>query len=564
VLLAASISESEAQFVDVSTPLLSDPGAGFGVAWGDYDRDGDQDLYLTNGGGGTNKLFRNDGGTFVEATGGPLAGTGGDYGVAWGDYDGDGDLDLYAANGIGPNKLFRNDQGGSFQEVPAGDAGDTGPAQGLAWADYDQDGDLDLYVTFWQAPNQLYRNEGEGAFVDATPPGMDDPGKGTGVAWADYDNDGDLDVYVGIRMGGKLFRNEGGGAFTDVTMGPLAKTGITGLAWGDYDNDEDLDLYICRDLVSNRLLRNDSSDTFTVFTDIYSVAVRDAGVSQGCAWVDFNNDGDLDIFVANAGLNNGEGDVNAYLHNQGDGTFTRSTGGLMGIITNSRGLAAGDYNNDGFVDLYLVNWYEPNMMCRNLVVPGNHWLHIDLVGTESNSSAIGARVRIVAGGEAQIREVSGGSGLYSQNSLTVEFGLGPTTTVDTVQVTWPSGIVTDTLGIAADKKIKMYETEVQVGIGDADWGPTTAKLYANMPNPFRTMTVIRYDLLEASPVGLRIVDSRGRLVKVVEETSQKGPGTYERIWNGRDESGNRVAQGVYFFSLRVGGLSRSGRMILLR
>jgi hypothetical protein len=559
--LAGAAPRGHAQFTDVTTPLLADPGAGFGVAWCDYDRDGDQDIYISNGGGGPSKLFRNDAGTFVDATTGPLSGVGGEFGVAWGDYDDDGDLDLFSANGTVASRLLRN-EGGVFADVDAGDAGIPGPAQSAAWADYDQDGDLDLYVTCWDAPNRLFRNDG-GVFVNATPPGMDDSGKGTGAAWADYDNDGDLDIYVGNRTAGQLFRNEGGGAFTDVTVSPLNKAGITGVAWADYDNDGDLDLYVCRDLVSNRLFRNNSTDTTTSFTDMYIPAMRDAGFSQGCTWADFDNDGDLDLFVVNAGVNNGEGDKSSYIVNLGGGAFGRSNGGVMGYITNSRGVAAGDYDNDGFVDLYTVNWFEPNTLFRKFTVAGNHWLHLDLVGTDSNSSAIGARVRIVAGGQQQIREVSGGSGIYSQNSLTVEFGLGPTTTVDTVEVLWPSGIVTDTTDIAADQKLKLYETAVVVGVGDRA-GPATARLYANMPNPFRSSTVIRYDLLEPSPVEVRIVDLSGRLVRVLEQVPQKNPGTYELVWNGRGEDGQRLAQGIYFYSLRAAQFRKSSRMVLLR
>jgi len=554
---------ARAQFADLSGPPVNDAGAGFGCAWIDYDQDGDLDLYLTNG-SIPNHLFRNDGSWhFVDVTPAALLGVGGEYGSYWVDYDEDGDLDVFMVNGTVPSVLVRND-GGTFVKVDAGEAADTGPAQTAGWADYDLDGDLDIYVTAWNGPNRLLRNDG-GTFVNATPVGMDDPGMTTGCSWADYDNDGDPDLYVANRIAGQLWRNDGNGAFTDVTAGPLSKAGVTGTAWGDYDNDGDLDLYLARELVSNRLLRNDSSGGTTIFIDFYNTVVRDERVSQGAVWFDYNNDGDLDLFVANAGTDNSSGARNTLIRNNGGGSFSDVTTGAVAQVANSRGVSAGDFDGDGYLDLYVVNWFDTNQLLRNgLPSVGNHWLHIDLVGTDSNNSAIGARVRIVAGGKAQIREVQGGNGIYSQDSPTVEFGLGlSTTTVDSLQVFWPSGNVTDSLVVAADQTIQIFETLVQTGIGDQP-GPPKALLYANMPNPFRSTTAIRYDLLERSPVLIRITDVNGRLVRTLENLPSREAGTYEARWNGLDDLGRRLPQGVYFYNLLARDFRQSRSMVLLR
>jgi hypothetical protein len=557
---------AEAQFVDVADSVLADTGTGFGVAWGDYDKDGDHDLFLTNG-SGSNKLFRNHGVLgFADSTTSLVAcPEGGDMGVVWIDYDDDSHLDLYRTNAVRANCLLRN-LGGVFTPVAAGDAADPGQAQSSAWADYDLDGDLDAFVTFWNQPNKLFRNDGGGVFVDATPPVLADTGKGTGAAWADFDRDGDSDLYAGIRLGGRLYRNEGGGSFTDVTTPALDKVGVTGVTWGDYDNDGDLDLYLCRDLVSNYLLRNDSTPDTVVFTFIYATALNNGGNGQGCSFLDYDNDMDMDLFVANAGVDNSTGDSNALIRNDRFDFFTDVSAGPVAAVTNSRGIALADYDGDGFVDVYVANWLEPNQLLQNTMASnGNHWLQVDLIGNgDSNFYGVGARVRVMAGGRQQVQEISAGSGLYSMNALTASFGLGTNTTAD-VRVWWPSGVVSDSTGITADQRITIYETGTPIGVGAPDPGlPPVARLYANSPNPFRSVTAIRYDLVEPARVDLRILDPAGRLVKTLERSLHKPAGGYEVRWDGRDDGGRILAKGVYFYSLQARGLRQTRRLVLLR
>ena len=554
-----------AQFSDVTSGPLGDSGTSFGVAWGDYDGDGDQDLYLTNG-DSSSRLFQNQGSlVFSDVTSGPLASGGGDFGAAWGDYDNDGNLDLYIASGIWTNKMLRNDTGGVFYEVDPGEASEFG-AQSVAWADYDQDGDLDVFVTYWGPDDKLYQNDGAGNFTDVTPAVMVGSGKSSGVAWADYDNDGDMDIYVGGRFSGNLYRNDGGGVFVDVSLGPLLRVGITGVAWGDYDNDGDLDLYLARNISTNRLLRNDSFGSTTLFTDVTAPALRLSAVSQGAVWFDFDNDGYLDLFVANAGFTNGEGELNLLARNNASGghSFTAFTGGPLDDVRNSRGVAAADVDGDGFLDLYIANWGSPNQLLRG-TLKTKKWLHIDLIGVNSNRFGVGARIRIVSGGTAQIREISAGSGLYSQNSLTAEFGLGTATTVDSLQIQWPSGDYFETTNLAANQRITVSEdTGIQTGIGDDPSLPPVATLLANAPNPFSSSTVIRYQLHDFSPVRLSVLDPLGRLVRVLETSPEKAPGSYVVSWDGRGENGRSMAQGVYFYSLITHGFQKARRMILLR
>jgi hypothetical protein len=552
---------SAAIFQDVTGAATGDPGYGFGVVWMDVDEDGLLDLYVVNGSGGNKFLKYITSNFFLDATTPVLAGVGGNFGVCAGDFDNDGHTDLYLANGVYPNELLRNEGAGAYASVDPGDAGDPGPAQHVTWADYDQDGDIDLYVTYWNTPGRLFENTGGGIFLDSTPPAMADTARAAGAAWADYDNDGDLDLYVCRTLGSALYRNDGSGNFTDVTNGPLGKFGVVGAAWSDFDNDGDLDLYLSRFLSTNRLLENVDPDS-AGFADFFTSSVQDSGNGQCVLWFDYDNDGDEDIFLANAGENNSTGAPNVLIRNNGL-SFTIYPEAVINAPSNSRGAAVGDYSGDGYLDLYVVNWGEANQLLKNKLL-GNNWLRVKLTGTVSNTSAIGARVRVVVGSTSQIREITAGSGIYSQNELIAHFGLGSNTTVDTVEVRWPSGTVTDSTGVAANQILNLVEPSGQTGVGDFEGDLTGARLLANAPNPFRSTTTIRYELDRSMRIGLIILDLRGRLVKTVESGIFREPGTYEARWDGRDEEGRRMAQGMYFYRLTGEGVDQIRRMLLLR
>jgi hypothetical protein len=469
-LLAAITTMYQAYtWVDATSSPLN--GCGYGVAWGDYDNDGDQDLYVTTYNFGS-FLYRNDGGGVFTSPFGSTTPPNDNFdgtGIAWGDYDNDGDLDLYLAQGNGQaNRLFQNNGDGTFSDVTSGPLGDAGTTYGIAWGDYDKDGDIDLYIANFGTANKLFRNDGGGFFVDAnggTPLG--DAGDGCGVAWGDYDNDGDLDLYLvnGSFQPNKLFRNDGGGTFTDVTSPPLndALFGI-GAAWGDYDNDGDLDLYLVNgNQGANKLFRNNGGGSFT---DVTSGPLGDASSGYGCAWGDYDNDGDLDLYLTNGGSPSN----NKLFRNDGSGNFTDATSPILAVSSTGIGVAFGDYDGDGDVDLYVAHGYpNQNKLFRNEIGTANHWLHVNLVGTTSNASGIGARVRIVAGGVSQIREVSGGSGFCSQNSLTAEFGLGINLLVDTLQIQWPSSKSTDTYtNLPVDTLLTFYEGGFARGDANGD------------------------------------------------------------------------------------------------
>jgi len=465
--LRAAFTAFNAEWVDLTYPPLGeDITYSAGVAWGDYDGDGDLDVYLTHS-WYPNELFRNEGdGVFVDATSGPLGDSDAGSGVAWGDYDNDGDLDLYLANCTTANKLFRNEGGGVFVDATSGPLGDPACGMGVAWGDFDNDGDLDIYLANDGSANKLFRNDGGGNFVDATSGPLGDTGNSWTVACGDYNNDGDLDIYI-VNWGtaNRLLRNDGGLVFVDITSGPLgdALKG-KGVDWGDYDNDGDLDLYFANQYTGNKLLRNDGGG---VFVDVTSGPLADGGNVKGVAWGDYDNDGDLDLFLAK-----GDGATlgpNRLLRNDGGGVFVDATSGALSDSGMWSGSALGDFDKDGDLDLYVGNLSGANKLFLNQIGSTNHWLHVNLVGSASNKSAIGARVRAVSGSLSQIREISGGSGYMSQNSLTVEFGLGSATVVDTLQIRWPSGKSIDTYtNVPVDTLLTLHEGGFTRGDANGD------------------------------------------------------------------------------------------------
>lgn len=438
-------------FNDVSSSSgIQMGGHGQGCAWGDFDGDGDEDIYVANI-LSDNRLLRNDGGMFTDvAPSMGVANAGDSFGTCWGDFDRDGDLDLFVAVRNAASRLYRND-GATFTDVAATvGLTDVGYHQGAAWLDFNLDGLLDLFVVGRTTADKLYRNDG-GVFADVTEAmGITDSGTGSGVGIADYNSDGYPDIYV-LRRGtaNVLFRNDAT-VFTDVT----AETGVgggnrysNGCAWGDFDNDGDQDLYVANSIAENVLFRNDGA----VFTDISaSSGTNSAEPSYHASWVDYDSDADLDLFVTNS--------TTSELHlNTGGGNFME-LGAIAGAdVTLGAGAAAGDFDGDGRMDIYVarINNVDDVLLQNN----GNFntWLNVALLGVGSDHSGIGAKVTVTAGGVTSVREVIGGSGFFSQDSYTLHFGLRRENTVDQVTVEWPRGRVTTVGNVSANQKITIGE-----------------------------------------------------------------------------------------------------------
>ena len=529
---------------DPFTRLTLDWGRSFNGAsntaiWFDFDGDGDLDFYVSNGSRPSATSIFNQENFLMEYTGsntftsnltaGPIVSdpevTGG---ATAGDYDGDGDWDMFvtkAANstllGTDPknNFLYINNGDKTYSSLASGDVvSDDEYSTSAAWADYDNDGDLDLLVKNGTPdingiPRKpfLYQNN-SGVLTTVTSAGdlLNYNSFAGAVVWCDYDNDGDPDVYLcsgGDGPFGRLFRNDGNGVFTNVVQVDSAMIDV-GASWADYDNDGDFDLYIVNRGGDNILLINDGNGNFTI--DSLSTVVNDGQADYGSAWGDYDNDGDLDLFLA-VSKDIGQVVYNILYENSGypNYTFTSVTNTVVVTDTNnSRATAWGDYDRDGFLDLGVVHWdqYNANNIYHNNGNT-NHWLQVVPRGTSTNRHGIGVRVKAKAtiNGNTywQMREIQTQTGFGSQDQPWAHFGLGDATTVDSLTIYWPvSGLTTVFTDVKADQFVTMVEGDLNVtytvGAGETGeilFGSTGASVNftANSDADGGDLTVVRYN-----------------------------------------------------------------------
>ncbi|TFG87615.1 MAG: T9SS type A sorting domain-containing protein, partial [Gemmatimonadales bacterium] len=544
-------------FDAVTTGPVAVSGDSRAVAVGDYDGDGDPDIFVV-GHNSADVLLRNEGaGVFIDATAAPLGDGGAGTSAAWADFDNDGDLDLYLARLNEADLLYRNEGSGTFSEANIWALGDIGPGVDVSWVDYDNDGLLDIYLVQDGQANIMYRNLGNLGgpywyFLPSTDGPLGVAGSSSSADWCDFDHDGDQDVLVVNSTGNSFLVNYSPFGFADEGGStPLSDSGVgAGADWGDLDNDGYLDVYIANNNQPDLLVRNDAG----IFTRSADPNLADDGPGQGAAWGDFDNDGLLDLYLAR----NGEADL--LFWNAGMGSFNPVS--VPEATGNSRGVAWADFDGDGDLDIYIARDGD-NVMLNNIYNPGRHWLHIRLVGTAANASAIGSRLRLVAGDLDLVRDVQSSSGYLSQSSLLVEFGLGQVAAIDSLIVEWPSGAVEAYTNLPIDRIVEIIEGLGPSAVEDLPISAVFA-LRGNVPNPFNPTTVIRYELPAEAAVNLQVFDLRGRLVRSLRSGEMEAAGPHQVVWNGRDSAGRQVSSGTYFYRLNAGDHEAVRRMVLLK
>lgn len=451
-------------------------------------------------------------------------------GIAVADYDNDGLPDIYVT-GYGGNALYHNLGNCKFEDVTdkAGVAGD-GFSTGAAWADYDRDGKVDLFVSRyveldmnklpalgsnekfcryrgllvqcgpWGMPGEsdfLFHNRGDGTFEEVSKKaGVDDPNHyyGLGAVWGDYDNDGWPDLYVANDAGPNfLYHNRHDGTFEEVGLmegvavgADGTEQGSMGVDWGDYDHDGRLDMIVTNFVnQSDTLYRNLGEHGFVDLTVPSHIAKPSYPyVGWGTAFFDMDNSGWLDIFVANGHVYPQVDSIPGEAHyrqpmllfrNRHDGTFEEASAqvGLASMpLASRRGAAFGDINNDGCVDIVVLNVGEPPSLLLNHCPSGNHRVLFRLLGTKSNRLAIGARVTVKTANLTQFSEVRGGGSYLSQNDLRLHFGLGADARMSEVRIDWPSGRTETLRGVPADFIYTLVEGE---GIHDKQSLPAVSQ-----------------------------------------------------------------------------------------
>ena len=495
-----------------------------GVAVLDFNNDGYQDIFFTNGADintlkktspkYSNRLFESDGkGNFNDVTEhAGLAGAGYDNGVAVGDYDNDGFQDLFVG-GVHGNRLYHNQGNGTFADV-AKEAGITGPdaqygplwSVGGAFVDVNNDGRLDLFVVNYLAwdsktepaceaspgrldychpklykptPSRLYLNSGNGTFRDVSAESgiRAHPGKGMGAGIADFDRDGWMDIFVANdKAHNFLFRNRGGGKFEEISF----RTGVAltengqflsgmGVDAGDVDNDGNPDIvYVALDNETFPVFRNLGKGEFADVTESSGMARLSAPMAgYSPNFGDFDNDGWKDLFVSRGHVQSPGysarapvEQLNTVFRNAGGTKFealTAEAGFGAQRPARHRGAAVADFNGDGRLDVVVTALGAPAEIWINDSPVAHHWLEFRLEGTRSNRDAIGARIKLVADGQAQYGEVVFAAGYASSSAAPLHFGLGSTASASTVEIHWPSGTVQELKDVLADRVVSVNE-----------------------------------------------------------------------------------------------------------
>jgi hypothetical protein len=575
LILDLTANAQDITFTKVNTgDLVNDGGWCYSMVWIDFNNDDYPDLFVTNNdsnNGQLNFLYMNNGdGTFTKITEGLVVNDGGSsYSCSAADVNGDNYPDLFVANHNENNFLYLGNGDGTFEKVTSGQiVSNGGKSVGCAWADYNLDGWLDLYVANRDQQNFLYKGLGEGEFEKITTGAIvTDVANSSGCAWGDYDNDGYPDLYV-ANSGtvSNLYHNNGDETFTKVNEEPFITdiSSCAGASWGDCDNDGDLDLFVSTGQLGmyvNWFYLNDGDGTFTKVTD--SPLVNEATWSSGSAWGDYDKDGDLDLAVG------GYDGPNLLFNNDGLGNFEK-------ILSNSfvndgnytEGLAWTDADNDGDLDIFTAknNYFGGNNSFFLNDGNTNNWLKVKLYGPWGlhNTQAIGAKVYVYSTvfGQAitQMREVSTqtGGGQGGQNDLIQFFGVGDVTTIDSIIVSFMDfQFIQKDVTVNQTLQMDLLIEDIQQNKLDID------PFLTIFPNPASEAINLNFSLIDQSLVQIHLLNLQGQLVKVLY-TSELSEGKHEIRCELKDLSNYRIYPGTYFVRLISEGEMITMKLIVLK
>lgn len=584
LLALNSLSVHSQDFIKMTNSIVSiDSGASRSVNWIDYDNDNDLDLFISTGYryGDNNYLYRNENGTFTKIYDQPLVHDSlPSDGSSWGDFNNDGLPDLCVVNWWNKiNLLYQNNGNGNFVFLNASPVSSLQSySETCSWGDYDNDGLLDLFITNSDGLNHrnfLYKNTGSAFVKIDTGATVSETAYSRGVNWIDIDSDRDLDLFV-CREGNRvnfLYKNNGNGYFTKITNTALTSEAgeFWSGSWGDYDNDGDPDLFVTNNgNQKNSLFRNDGNFNFTKILN--DPLVNEIGYNAVSGWGDYDNDGDLDMFVTQAYVPPGftQKLTNKLYKNllmeSGTASFQKITSGeIVNDSGYSYGFAWGDYDKDGDLDLAVANTFsenQKNALYKNNNQNGNKYITIKCIGTITNRSAIGARVRVktVINGTPvwQIREVEGQSGYCGQN-LILHFGLGNASVIDSIKVEWPAGGNQYFTNVPVNRSVTITENGTLISVSEKK--TETIKdftLFQNYPNPFNPVTVIRYNLAVSNFVVLKVYDALGKEASTLVNEKQNA-GLHSVEFNG-----NNLPGGIYFYTLKASGNIETRKLMLIK
>lgn len=545
LLLRTTLSLDAQSFVDitVNAGLNQAKRRCYGLAWADYDADGDPDLYVSRH-AAPNLLYQNQGDfRFKEVA----AKVGLDFGgktttAVWGDLDNDGDLDLYLGNEGEANRLLRNDEGEFVDVTSNAKVGDSGQSRSVLLADVDQDGLLDIYVANLLGPNRLYLNLGNLKFRDITESsGTQDSQLNLGAIFLDYDRDGDQDLYLthDNKQPNILLQNDGSGHFIDVSEASVTNYAGYGMGVdaGDINNDGWPDLYITN-LSDNILLLNQGDGSFQNITGLAKVS--DRGMGWGTTFLDFDNDGWLDIYAVN------DSDfapfANVLYRNLGNLTFDKvALNEPISSMGAGYATAKADIDGDGLLDLALANISEEGVRLFHNQSPNpQNWLAVNLVGTRSNRSAIGASLSLKSGERLWTTDMVAGSGYAAQNASTLHIGLGSLNRLDSMYVRWPDGTQQAFAAPDLNQRITIVE-----GLGIQSLASSQYKLKLS-PNPAQEDVEILFVLPFAERIHLSLADQTGRILYIIRH--EEMPAAIHRI---AFELASDLPAGIYVVRLQT-------------